>query len=407
MAFGLAQLVLIGLLVSYLTERLRLPGLVGLLATGIILGPYVLDQLSLGITSVSADLRMIALIVILLRAGFGLSRKELQKVGFRAILMAFIPCVCEVALITVAAPFILGITYLEAAMLGSVLAAVSPAVIVPHMIELIDKRRGTNSGVPTLILAGASCDDAVAIVLCTSLTAIYVGSDVSLIRSLVSIPVSVVTGITAGIIIGFLCYRLFIRFNPRATKRTLIIIGIAITLLTFEEVISTLLPFSALIAVMTIGLIIFEKDSLMASEISSKLGKVWVFAGLLLFTLIGSEVNLPVALEAGVQGVSIIFIGLLGRSAGVQLSLAGSHFSFRERLFISLAYLPKATVQAAIGSYPLLAMKAASMPTGLGELILAIAVLSIIITAPLGSALIRWTAEPLLHVESGTLANAR
>lgn len=402
MAFGLAQLVLIGLLVSYLTERLRLPGLVGLLATGVLLGPYVLDQLSPGMTSVSADLRMIALIVILLRAGFGLSRKDLQKVGSRAILMAFIPCVCEVALITVAAPLFLEVTYLEAAILGSVLAAVSPAVIVPHMIELIESRRGTDSGVPTLILAGASCDDAVAIVLCTSLTAIYVGSDVSILRGLASIPISVITGIAVGILLGFCCYRLFLRFNPRATKRTLIIIGIAITLLTFQEAISTIFPFSALLAVMTIGLIIFEKDSSMASEISSKLGKVWVFAGLLLFTLIGSEVNIPVALEAGGKGVLIILTGLLGRSAGVQLSLAGSRFTSRERLFITLAYLPKATVQAAIGSYPLLAMKAAGMPTGSGELILAIAVMSIIITAPVGSALIRWTAAPLLEAASAS-----
>ena len=396
MAFGIAELILIGLIVSWLFEKIRLPGLIGLLFTGIVLGPYALDLLNTEVKLVSSDLRLIALIIILLRAGFELSRKALQKVGFRALLMAFLPCLFEVATITFFGPKLLPVSYIEAAMLGGVLAAVSPAVIVPHMIELIEEGLGVDSGVPTLILAGASCDDAFAIVLSTSFISIYVGESVSILQNVVSVPVSVLTGVAIGLFIGYLCYRLFVKLDPRATKRTQIVIGIAIMLLSFQQNINTVFPFAALLAVMAIGFFILEKDEHMAHEISSKLGKVWVFAQILLFALIGAEVNVPVALKAGLGGLGIIAVGLLGRSLGVQACLLRSRFTKRERLFITLSYLPKATVQAAIGSYPLLAMQAAGMNTAPGELILAVAVMSIIITAPIGSALITLTKDHLL-----------
>ncbi|MCF7940342.1 MAG: cation:proton antiporter [Spirochaetia bacterium] len=398
MAFGIAELILIGLLVAWLFEQMHLPGLIGLLVTGMLLGPFALDLITPELQRVSSDLRLIALIVILLRAGFELSRLALQRVGFRALLMAFVPCLFEVSTITLTAPHILPISTLEAAMLGSVLAAVSPAVIVPHMIELIEEGRGVDSGVPTLILAGASSDDAFAIVLATSFIGMYVGESVSLLQNIISVPVSIVTGIATGIGIGYLCYLLFRKMDPRATKRTLIVIGIAVMLLSFERGINSLFPFSALLAVMAIGFYILERDEHMAHEISSKLGKVWVFAQILLFALIGAEVDIPTALQAGAGGIAVIAIGLAGRSAGVQLSLFRSRFTARERLFITIAYLPKATVQAAIGSYPLIAMQSSGMETAPGMLILAVAVMSIILTAPLGSALITLTKGPLLTV---------
>jgi solute carrier family 9B (sodium/hydrogen exchanger), member 1/2 len=400
MAFGIAELILIGLLVAWLFEQIHLPGLIGLLVTGMILGPFALDLITPELQRVSSDLRLIALIVILLRAGFELSRQALQRVGFRALLMAFIPCLCEVSIITLAAPHILPVSTLEAAMLGSVLAAVSPAVIVPHMIELIEEGRGVDSGVPTLILAGASSDDAFAIVLATSFIGMYVGESVSLLQNIFSVPVSIATGIAAGLGIGYLCYLLFKKVDPRATKRTLIVIGIAVMLLSFERGINTLFPFSALLTVMAIGFYILERDEHMAHEISSKLGKVWVFAQILLFALIGAEVDIPTALQAGAGGIAVIAIGLAGRSVGVQCSLFRSRFTAKERLFITIAYLPKATVQAAIGSYPLIAMQSYGMDTAPGMLILAVAVMSIILTAPLGSALITLTKGPLLTVSA-------
>ncbi len=396
MAFGIAELVLIGLLISWLFEKIHLPGLIGLLFTGMVLGPYALGMLTDEIVLVSTDLRMIALVVIILRAGFELSRKALQKVGFRALLMGFIPCISEITIITLFAPKLLGITTMEAAMLGSVLGAVSPAVIVPHMIETIEEGLGVDSGVPTLVLAGASFDDAIAIVLCTSFIGIYVGDSVNLAGNILSVPISVLTGAAVGTAIGFACYWLFRKLDPRATKRALIVMGIAIMLLSFQDEVNTLLPFSALLAIMAIGFFILEKNEHMAHEISSKLGKVWVFAQILLFALIGAEVDIPTAIDAGLNGIAVIGIGLIGRSIGVQFCLLKSSFNRKEKLFITLSYLPKATVQAAIGSYPLIAMQANGMDTKAGMVILAVAVMSIIITAPIGSALISLTKDRLL-----------
>ncbi|MDA3832526.1 MAG: cation:proton antiporter [Spirochaetales bacterium] len=397
MAIGIAELILLGLLASWLFERLRLPGLIGLLFVGILFGPYALNLLNNEMQLISSDLRLIALIIILLRSGFELSIKTLQRVGPRALLMAFLPCLLEVAAITLTAPLLLPLSYLEAAMMGSVIAGVSLAVIVPHMIELIEEGLGIKSGVPTLIMAGTSSDNAFAIILCTSFIAMYVGDSVNIVWNILSVPIAAATGIALGLFLGFMFYRIFLKFNPRATKRTLVILGAAVMLQSFQNEINTIFPFSALLAVMAIGLYILEQHEHMAHEISSKLGKIWIFAQVLLFTLIGTEVNIPIAVEAGLPSIAIILIGLSGRSIGVQLCMLGSTFTKKERLFMTIAYLPKATVQAAIGAYPLLAMKAAGMDTAPGELILAAAVLSIVLTAPIGSLLIRFTKNRLLE----------
>lgn len=400
MLAGIAELMLLGLLFDWVFRKMKMPGLIGLLFLGIMIGPYAFNLLNNDIQSVSQELRMLALIVILLRSGFEISRKALAKVGARAVLMSFVPCVCEVACITLAAPALLKISQLEAAMLGSVLASVSPAVVVPLMIQFIEEKRGTDKGTPTLVLAGASCDDAVAIVLCTGFVSMYTGQSVNIGVSIAKIPVSVVLGIASGLGIGLLLHSFFKKCDPRATKRVLIILGVAIILLQLQDLVEHIIPFSALLAMMAIGFIILEREERMAHEISSKLGKVWIFAQLLLFTLVGAQVNLPVAAKAGLAGAGVIAIGLVGRTIGVQLCLLKSHFNSKERLFVSIAYLPKATVQAAIGGMPLAAMAAAGMDVGPGEVILAIAVLSIILTAPLGALLIAWSGKRLLAVSN-------
>ncbi len=398
MAIGIAEIILLGLLADWAARKIKLPGLIGLLFLGVLVGPYCLNSFKPNLTAVGGDLRLIALIVILLRAGLEISSEALAKVGFRAILMSFVPCIFEVAAVVLIAPVIFGITLLEAAMLGAVLGAVSPAVVVPLMIRFIEQGRGNERAVPTLVLAGASCDDAVAIVLCSSFIGMYVGGAVNITAKIAAVPVSVIIGISAGLLMGIALYKIFDRFNPRATKRVLILLGISVVLLHFEHKISSIVPFSALVTVMAIGFIILEKRRHYAHEISSKLGKIWVFAQLLLFTLVGSQVNLRVAAGAGIAGVAVILFGLVGRSIGVQICLLGSELLPKERVFVGVSYLPKATVQAAIGAAPLMAMAAAGLDTGVGELILAIAVMSIVATAPLGALLISWAGGNLLDV---------
>lgn len=393
MAFGIAELIILGLMFDWIARKMKLPGLLGLLFLGILIGPHVLNILNEATKSVGSDLRLIALVIILLRAGFEISKEALAKVGIRALLMSFIPCICEVIAITWIAPTILDITHLEAAILGSVLAAVSPAVVVPLMIKFMEEKRGADKSIPTLVLAGASVDDAVAIVLCTSFLGMYTGEKVNVLLKLSTIPIAVCTGIIAGALLGLGFYIFFKKTNPRATKRVLILLGCAVVMLHFEHQIKEFVPFAALLSIMTIGFIILEKCEHTAHEISSKLGKIWVFAQLLLFIMVGTQVNLSVAFNAGFTGIIIILTGLAGRSIGVQLCLVKSILSWKERAFVGISYLPKATVQAAMGAVPLGAMKAAGLPIGPGELILAIAVMSIIVTAPTGAVAITWAGK--------------
>jgi NhaP-type Na+/H+ or K+/H+ antiporter len=396
MATGIAFIILFGLLADWLMRKFRLPGLIGLLIIGVVVGPYCLNIFSPEMKAIASDLRLIALIIILLRAGLEVSKSTLAKVGARALLMAFIPCLCEVAVITYFGPKLLELTTLESAILGSILAAVSPAVVVPFMIQFIKDGKGKKHGAPTLILAAASCDDAFAIVLCTSFLGMYTGSQLSTVQQIISLPISIILGLLTGAIIGFILCKFFDKFHTRATKKVLIIMSIAIFLVALQNNIHSIVNFSALLATMAIGFIILEKREYMAHELSSKLGKIWIFAQLVLFILVGSEVNVPVALDAGVTGTILIFLGLAGRCVGVQLCLIKSIFTLKERIFITISYLPKATVQAAMGAVPLLAMTAAGMSTIPGEIILAIAVLSILITAPLGAIAISASSKKLL-----------
>jgi NhaP-type Na+/H+ or K+/H+ antiporter len=393
MAFSLAMIIIMGLGADYLFKRFRLPGLVGMLVAGVLAGPYVLNLMSPEMMTVSGDFRKIALIVILLRAGFELRRDTLHRVGRAAIIMSSVPAVFEIVGVVLAAPWLLGVTWLEATILGCILAAVSPAVVVPLMIDFMDRGMGAKKGIPTLILGASSVDDVFVIVLFSVFLGMYGGGEVNLAAKLVEIPIAISLGILIGFFSGYFLYRLFTRYDWRPPKRTLVVMGTAILLTWIEDKAHGVVPIASLLGVMAVGFIILEKSEAIAHLISQKLKKLWVFAELLLFVLVGAQVNIHVAWKAGLAGMVVILVGLVFRSVGTYLSLLGTELTHRERMFCVVAYIPKATVQAAIGAVPLAAGVAS------GELILAVAVLSILITAPLGAVGIMVYGERILETE--------
>lgn len=400
MAFSIAEMILLGLLADWVFRKLRMPGLLGMLLLGVFFGPYVWDLMEPGFLEASSDLRMIALIIILLRAGFELSREVLNRVRVQALLMSFVPGVMEGGTIALLGPCFLPLTHLESAMLGFIVAAVSPAVVVPMMIGFIERRMGAKKGIPTMVLAAASLDDVIAIVIFSVFLGFYTGTSDSVLMRFAGIPVSIFAGIGAGLLIGWVLLRLFERFNPRATKRTMVVVGISILLVRFERLLGEFgIPFAALLSVMAIGVLILEKREYVAHEISSKLGKLWVFASIMLFTLVGAQVDIGLAWRTGLSGLGLIACGLVARSIGVLLALVGSPLTGPERWFAVVAYWPKATVQAAMGAVPLMAMKAAGMQTTPGHVILAVAVMSIVFTAPLGAMAIKLLGEKVLAPE--------
>jgi len=398
MAVGIAELIIICLLVDWGFRQLRVPGLIGMLLTGVVFGPYMLGLLSPNLLAISPDLRLIALIVILLRAGLELSRDTLNRVGRMVMLLSAIPALFEGATITILGPHFLPLTYMESAILGSILGAVSPAVVVPLMIDFMQKRMGAEKGIPTMVLAASSIDDVFVIVIYSVLVGMYTGQHLSIVWKLAGIPIAIVLGIAVGLAVGWVLYRMFDRYNPRATKKTLILLGVSILLVDLEHRMEGVIPFAALLAVMAIGFIILEKREHQAHELSTKFGKIWVFAEILLFTMVGAQVNIHVALQTGLAGAALIALGLVGRSIGTWVCLLGSNLTLGERAFVVISYIPKATVQAAIGAAPLAAMAAAGMNTGPGEIILAAAVLSILLTAPIGAWAISVTGNRILKV---------
>ncbi len=379
MATSLALIALAGLLADAVFRKIKLPGLVGMLIVGILVGPYVLGLMAPDMMRVSADFRMIALIVILLRAGFELRRDTLQRVGRAAVTMSCVPAMFEIAGITLLAPWLLGLGWIESALLGCILGAVSPAVVVPLMIDFMDQGKGEEKGIPTLILAASSIDDVFVIVIFTILLGMAGGGQVNWIWQLSGIPISIVLGIIAGLIPGYLLYLLFKRYDFKPPRRTIIVLGVAIGLLWVEHALKGIVPVAGLLGVMAIGFIILEKEEALAHIISGKLKYLWVFAELLLFVLVGAQVNVQVAWKAGLNGTLLILGGLVFRSVGTYLALTGTNLTRIEKLFSVVSYIPKATVQAAIGAVPLAAGVAG------GDVILAVAVLSILLTAPLGA----------------------
>jgi len=378
MLLSLALIFTVGLMLGEIFGKVKLPRFLGMIITGIVLGPFVLDMISEDILNVSSELRTIALVVILLRAGLSLDVSDLKKIGRPAILISFIPATLEIIAVVIFAPLLFGVSYLEAAILGSVLAAVSPAVVVPKMIKLMNEKYGHDKRIPHLVMAGASVDDIYVIVLFTSFMAMYKTGDFSF-ASLITIPIAIIMGVLVGVIIGYVLAKLFAKFRVRDTIKVLIILAASFFVLSFEENINNFVPMSALLSVMVIGITFLNQSEVRAYRLRDKFDKVWVFAELVLFVLVGAAVDISVALDAGLFAVVLIVIELTFRITGVQLAVIGTKLNKKERLFAGVAYVPKATVQAAIGAIPL----AAGVESG--ELILALAVLAIIITAPLGA----------------------
>lgn len=378
MLFSISVLLLLGMSLGALCKKLHLPALTGMLITGIFLGPYALNLIDSSILSVSADLRKIALIIILIRAGLSLNLEDLKKVGRPAILMCFVPACFEMAGMILLAPKLLGISVLDAAIMGAVIAAVSPAVIVPNMVRLMEEGYGTKKGIPQLILAGASVDDVFVIVVFTAFTGLAGGASVS-IKSFINIPVSILLGIAAGLGIGFLLTGFFRRVHIRDTAKVIVFLCISFLLVTLEDSCADMIPFASLIAVMAVGVALQQKNENLAARLSAKFNKLWVGAEIVLFVLVGATVDLSYLKSAGGSAVLVVLLVLCFRMAGVFLCLAGTDLTGKERIFCMIAYTPKATVQAAIGGIPL------SLGLPCGNLVLTVAVVSILVTAPLGA----------------------
>ena len=394
MALSLALIILFALLFGRFFNKIKLPALLGMLLIGILLGPYGFDLISKDILNISSDLRMIALIVILIRAGLGIEKETLKKVGIPAVKLSFIPGLMEGAAVILAAIYLLKFSFVEAGILAFIIAAVSPAVVVPQMLALIDKKKGAKKGVPTLILTGASVDDVVAITIFSAFLSIYGGKQINIIRQILNVPIAIILGIMLGTAIALFLIYIFKKYHIRDTKKALLILSFSILMNSFEDLLNGIVPVATLLGIMVIGFVIQERYSTLGRRLSSKFNKIWIFAELMLFVLIGAEVNINLAFESGLIGIIIIIIGLSARSIGVLISLAGTHFNLKERAFCILAYTPKATVQAAIGAIPLAAGVAS------GELILALAVLSIIVTAPLGAVAIKIAGDHWLSDDS-------
>lgn len=390
MATSLALIILFGLLANKLFEKIKLPGLLGMIIVGVLIGPFGLDLLSSEIISSSGDLRKIALIVILLRAGFGIEKESLKKIGRPAINLSFIPGLLEGFAILYISMKFFDFTFIQGGILGFIIAAVSPAVIVPSMLDLMEKGIGKEKNVPTLVLAGASIDDVFAITIFSAFLGMYGGTSVNIGLKVLSIPLSIMLGILVGAILGLILAGIFKRYKIRDTEKALYILATAILLTSFEGLIKSKLEIAGLLGVMTIGFVILERMPDLGRRMSSKLNKIWVFAEILLFVLVGAQVDVSLAIEAGFKGILLIGLGLMARSIGVILSLIGTDLNNKEKLFCIFAYIPKATVQAAIGAIPL------STGVKSGDLILSLAVLSIITTAPLGAIAIKASGERLL-----------
>ena len=391
MLLSVSLILIVGMSMGWICQRLKLPGLLGMLMTGIILGPYALGLLDGSILGISSELRKMALIIILTRAGLGLDLSGLKKMGRSAVLMCFVPASFELLGMLFLAPKLLGITWLEAAVMGAVLAAVSPAVVVPRMVKLMEEGYGVKEGIPQLILAGASVDDVYVIVLFSPFVGMMQGEGASLIR-FVNIPVSIFLGIAIGLCIGVLLAVFFQKFHMRDTSKVLIILSISFLLVVLEDSLTTSITFSALIAIMFIGIGLQRKREAVAKRLSVKYGKLWVAAEVFLFVLVGATVNIGYLSKVGIRALVLIVGALLFRMLGVFVCLLGTGLKGKEKAFVMLAYTPKATVQAAIGGIPL------SLGLACGDMVLTVAVLAIVLTAPLGAFAIDLSYKKLLSL---------
>ena len=389
MLLSISLVLLLGMSMSYICQKIKLPGLLGMLITGMVLGPYALNLIDSSILNVSAELRKIALVIILTRAGLGLDLSGLKKIGRPAFMMCFVPASFEIFGVLILAPKLMGLSMLEACVMGAVLAAVSPAVVVPRMVKLIDEEYGTKEGIPQLILAGASVDDVYVIVLFSTFVGMMQGEGASFI-SFVNIPVSIILGVFIGLLIGILLALWFKHFHIRDTAKVLIMLSISLLLVVAEDSLTTPITFSALISIMFIGIGLRKKREELAKRISVKYGKLWVAAEVFLFVLVGATVNVSYLGKVGTKAILMILGAILFRMLGVFVCLLGTKLNVKERIFTMMAYTPKATVQAAIGGIPL------ALGFSCGEAVLTVAVLAIVLTAPLGAFAIDLSYRKLL-----------
>ena len=401
MLTSLALIFLVGLALAALCQRLGLPRIIGMLFTGILLGPYVLNWLDPSILSISADLRQMALIIILLKAGLSLNLADLKKVGRPAVMMACVPASFEILAFFLLAPAVLGITRIEAAVMGAVLGAVSPAVVVPRMVQLMDSRYGTGKSIPQMVLAGASCDDIYVIVLFSTFVSMAQGGAAH-VMDFVNIPVSIVLGVLLGAAAGWLLSQFFEtayahKHYVRNSMKVIVVLGVSFLLMAVETWLEGIVSVSGLLAVVSMACVLkIRSTSFVSKRLSEKFGKLWLAAEVILFVLVGAAVDIRYTLTAGPAAVLMILAALAFRSVGVALCVAGTQLTWKERLFCMIAYLPKATVQAAIGSVPL------AMGLPCGQMVLSVAVLAILITAPLGALGMDLTYRKLLTREPET-----
>lgn len=396
MLTSLSLIFLVGLAMGSICQRLKLPRIIGMLITGIVLGPFILNLLDPSLLSISADLRKMALIIILLKAGLSLTLSDLKKVGRPAILLSFIPAIFELVGYVLFAPLILGITRIEAAIMGAVLSAVSPAVVVPRMVHLIENKYGTKKAIPQMIMAGSSCDDIFVIVLFTTFLSMAKGGNVQVIDFL-NIPVSIILGIILGAVVGYLLYLFFETTYAhkqciRNSLKVIIILGFSFLLITIETWAEGTVAISGLLAVVSMACVLKMKSPVFVSNrLSDKFGKLWLASEVILFVLVGVAVDIRYTLTAGLVAVLMILIALFFRSCGVLLCTLKTTLTWQERIFCVIAYLPKATVQAAIGSVPL------AIGLACGKIVLSVAVMAILITAPIGAWGIDSTYKKLLE----------
>lgn len=389
MLLSIGLIILMGMALGWVCKKMKLPALVGMLIVGILLGPYGFQIMDPSLLAISADLRKIALVIILTRAGLGLDIQGLKRIGRPAFLMCFVPATFELAGMLLLGPAVLGLTRLESAIMGAVLAAVSPAVVVPRMVKLMDTKYGTKKGVPQLILAGASVDDVYVIVLFTTFVGMMQGEGISVMR-FVNIPISILLGIAVGLLVGYLLAIFFEKMHLRDTVKVLVTLSISLLLVAAEDQMTTAITFSALIAVMFIGVGLQKYKADVVPRLSEKYGKMWVGAEVFLFVLVGATVNIEYLGNVGVKALVVIVCALILRMVGVFVCLLGTKFNSKERLFSMMAYTPKATVQAAIGGIPL------AMGFACGEMVLTVAVLAIVLTAPIGAFAIDLSYKKLL-----------
>lgn len=399
MLTSLAFIFLVGLSMAAICQKLKLPRIIGMLITGIVLGPYVLDLLDPSILSISSELRQMALIIILLKAGLSLDLADLKKVGRPAIMMSCVPASFEILAFFLFAPYLLGVSRIEAAVMGAVLGAVSPAVVVPRMVQLMDSKYGTEKSIPQLVLAGASCDDIFVIVLFTAFVSMAQGGQVNFM-DFVNIPVSILLGIALGVAAGYLLSLFFEtayahKHCVRNSMKVVIVLGVSFLLMAIETWAEGFVSISGLLAVVSMACVLKMKSvAFVSNRLSEKFGKLWIAAEVILFVLVGAAVDIRYTMSAGFAAVAMIFLALAFRGIGVLLCLVKTQLNWKERLFCVIAYLPKATVQAAIGSVPL------AMGLPCGQIVLSVAVLAIVITAPLGAIGMDVTYKKLLTKSS-------